>query len=232
MYIEKLASQIRNDIVSGLRGYHQNLSMNMEQLQDEVVACRLSIINDLHNKGILPIKDLLVAINCIDVDCKSLERCSCGKQSDGDTITAHFQIPQIVTTYGKQAINYIGSTDRQNKFTVIMSLSEKKKKKYKRRGLHKPYVWIDFAPNENGMLDCFLFNAPFVNQISIVAVFKDPRQLNRYSCCNTDELNGPDVNNSFIDQLIKDKLTKEKLYYYRSAAAPVLPNNQQYNTGN
>ena len=82
------------------------------------------------------------------------------------------------------------------------------------------------------MLDCFLFNAPFVNQISIVAVFKDPRQLNRYSCCNTDELNGPDVNNSFIDQLIKDKLTKEKLYYYRSAAAPVLPNNQQYNTGN
>ena len=74
MYIEKLASQIRNDIVSGLRGYHQNLSMNMEQLQDEVVACRLSIINDLHNKGILPIKDLLVAINCIDVDCKSLER--------------------------------------------------------------------------------------------------------------------------------------------------------------
>ena len=232
MYIEKLASQIRNDIVSGLRGYHQNLSMNMEQLQDEVVACRLSIINDLHNKGILPIKDLLVAINCIDVDCKSLERCSCGKQSDGDTITAHFQIPQIVTTYGKQAINYIGSTDRQNKFTVIMSLSKKKNKKYKRRGLHKPYVWIDFAPNENGMLDCFLFNAPFVNQISIVAVFKDPRQLNRYSCCNTDELNGPDVNNSFIDQLIKDKLTKEKLYYYRSAAAPVLPNNQQYNTGN
>ena len=232
MYIEKLASQIRNDIVSGLRGYHQNLSMNMEQLQDEVVACRLSIINDLHNKGILPIKDLLVAINCIDVDCKSLERCSCGKQSDGDTITAHFQIPQIVTTYGKQAINYIGSTDRQNKFTVIMSLSELQNKKYKRRGLRKPYVWIDFAPNENGMLDCFLFNAPFVNQISIVAVFKDPRQLNRYSCCNTDELNGPDVNNSFIDQLIKDKLTKEKLYYYRSAAAPVLPNNQQYNTGN
>ena len=232
MYIEKLASQIRNDIVSGLRGYHQNLSMNMEQLQDEVVACRLSIINDLHNKGILPIKDLLVAINCIDVDCKSLERCSCGKQSDGDTITAHFQIPQIVTTYGKQAINYIGSTDRQNKFTVIMSLSELQNKKYKRSGLHKPYVWIDFAPNENGMLDCFLFNAPFVNQISIVAVFKDPRQLNRYSCCNTDELNGPDVNNSFIDQLIKDKLTKEKLYYYRQAAAPVLPNNQQYNTGN
>lgn len=232
MYIEKLASQIRNDVVSGLRGYHQNLSMNMDQLQDEVVACRLSILNELYTKGILPIKDLLIAINCVDVDCESLERCSCGKVSDGDTITAHFQIPQIVTNYGKQAINYIGSTDRQNKFNVITSLSELQNRKYRRRGLNKPYVWIDYAPNKDGMLDCFLFNAPFIRQVSVVAIFKDPRQLNRYSCCNMDELNGPDVNNSFVDQLIKDKLTKEKLYFYRQAVAPRLPNDQQYTAGN
>ena len=232
MYIEKLASQIRNDVVSGLRGYHQNLSMNIDQLQDEIVACRLSIINELHSKGIAPIDDLLMAINCVDVDCESLERCSCGKKSDGDTITAHFQIPQLVTTYGTQAIKYLGATDRQNKFTIITSLSELQTIKYRRRGLTKPYVWIDLAPNAEGMLDCFLFNAPFVRQVSIVAVFKDPRQLNKYKCCHLDDLNGPDVNNSFIDQLIKDKLTKEKLYYYRQAAAPKLPNDQQYTSGN
>ena len=232
MYIEKLASQIRNDVVSGLRGYHQNLSMNIDQLQDEIVACRLSIINELHSKGIAPIDDLLMAINCIDVDCESLERCSCGKKSDGDTITAHFQIPQLVTTYGTQAIKYLGATDRQNKFTIVTSLSELQTIKYRRRRLTKPYVWIDFAPNADGMLDCFLFNAPFVRQVSIVAVFKDPRQLNKYKCCNLDDLNGPDVNKSFIDQLIKDKLTKEKLYYYRQAAAPKLSNDQQYTSGN
>ena len=232
MYIEKLASQIRNDVVSGLRGYHQNLSMNIDQLQDEIVACRLSIINELHSKGIAPIDDLLMAINCVDVDCESLERCSCGKKSDGDTITAHFQIPQLVTTYGTQAIKYLGATDRQNKFTIVTSLSELQTIKYRRRGLTKPYVWIDSAPNAEGMLDCFLFNAPFVRQVSIVAVFKDPRQLNKYKCCNLDDLNGPDVNNSFIDQLIKDKLTKEKLYYYRQEAAPKLPNDQQYTSGN
>ena len=232
MYIEKLASQIRNDVVSGLRGYHQNLSMNIDQLQDEIIACRLSIINELHSKGIAPIDDLLMAINCVDVDCESLERCSCGKKSDGDTITAHFQIPQLVTTYGTQAIKYLGATDRQNKFTIVTSLSELQTIKYRRRGLTKPYVWIDLAPNAEGMLDCFLFNAPFVRQVSIVAVFKDPRQLNKYKCCNLDDLNGPDVNNSFIDQLIKDKLTKEKLYYYRQAAAPKLSNDQQYTSGN
>lgn len=231
MYIEKLASQIRNDVVSGLRGYHQNLSMNMDQLEDEIVACRLEILHQHFLKGIFPIKDLVLAINCIDVDCKALERCSCGKASEDDTLVAHFEIPQVISYFGKQAIQYIGSTDRRNKFTVITSLTELENKKYRKRGKNKPYVWIDYSPNENGMLDCFLFNAPFLEQVSVVGVFKDPRQLNQYSCCNTDELNGPDVNPSFVDQLVKDKLTKEKLYYYRQMAAQRLPNDQQYVTG-
>lgn len=231
MYIEKLASQILNDVVSGLRGYHQNLSLNKDQLQDEIVQTRLNIIHQHFLKGILPVKDLLIAINCIDVDCESLERCRCGQSSPDDTITAHFEIPQIISFFGKSAIEYIGSTDRQNKFTVVTSLSELNNRKYRKRGANKPYVWIDFSPNANGMLDCFLFNAPFVEQVSVVGVFKDPRQLNQYSCCNTDELNGPDVNPSFIDQLIKEKLTKEKLYYYRQMQAPRLPNDQQYVTG-
>jgi hypothetical protein len=81
------------------------------------------------------------------------------------------------------------------------------------------------------MLDCYVFNAPFLKQISIVGVFKDPRQLNKYNCCNVDDLQGVDNNISFIDQLIKEKLTKEKLYYYRQLATPRLPNDQQYVTG-
>lgn len=229
MYIEKLASQIKNDVVSGLRGYHQNLSINIDQLQDEIVACRLSILKQYFLKGIFPIKDLLLSINCIEVDCKSLERCNCGK--GGNTNVLHFQIPQIITDYGKQSIEYLGSVDRQNKFTIVTSLSELNNRKYRKRGKNKPYVWIDLTPNENGMLDCFLFNAPFVEYVSIVAVFKDPRQLNVYKCCNTDELNGPDTNFSFIDQLVKDKLTKEKIYYYRQLAVQRLPNDQQYVTG-
>lgn len=231
MYIEKLASAIKNDVVSGLRGYHQNLSMNMDQLQDEIVACRLGIIHQYFLKGQFPIKDLLIAINCIDVDCESLERCRCEKISEDDTLVAHFQIPQLVSYYGKQAIDYIGSTDRRNKFTVITSLSEFNNKKYRKRGNNKPYVWIDYAPNAEGMLDCFLFNAPLLEQVSVVGVFKDPRQLNKYNCCNTEDLNGPDVNVSFIDELVKDKLTKEKIYYYRQLQANRLPNDQQYVTG-
>ena len=31
MYLDKLASQIKNDILSGLRGYHHNLGLNIEK---------------------------------------------------------------------------------------------------------------------------------------------------------------------------------------------------------
>jgi len=35
-------------------------------------------------------------------------------------------------------------------------------RKYRRRGKNRPFVYIDVAPNENGMLDCFIFNAPLL----------------------------------------------------------------------
>ncbi len=232
MYIEKLASAIRNDVVAGLKGYHQNLSLSMEQLEDEIVNCRLAIIEQQFLNGRLPLKDLMIAINCVDVDCESLERCRCSQAID-PTMTQHFQIPQVIYNFGKQAIDYIGSTDRKQKFQIITSLSELENKKYRRRGKDKPYVWIDFAPNNKGMLDCFLFNAPMLKQVSIVGLFKDPRQLKYYQCCgDSEDLSGPDDNMSYISELIKEKLTKEKLYYYRQVAPVTEPNNQEYNTGN
>ena len=223
MYIEKLASQIKNDVVGGLRGYHSNLSLNQQQLEDEVVACRLDILHQYFLKGISPIKELVLAINCVQVDCKSLERCTC--KQEGDTLVAHFEIPQIITYYGNSAIDYIGSIDRKNKYTIITSLSELKNKKYRKRNNHKPYVWIDTTPNVNGMLDCYIFNAPSLEQVSVVAAFKDPRQLNQYNCCNEDVM---DTNMTFVDHLVKEQLTKEKIYYYRQLQAPKLPNTQEY----
>lgn len=218
----KLASQIINDIYSGLQGLHHNLSISEEQLEDEIVQMRLSIIKEYQLKGILPISDLVYAINCIPVDCKDLERCPCGKK--GETPAAHFEIPQIITDFGESSIIYIGSSDRQNEFNFYLSSNYTNLyQQYKRRGKDKPYVYIDPAPNENNMLDCFVFNAPFLKQVSVVALFKDPRQLEIYSCCS-------DLadNMSFIDTEVKDRLTKQKIQYYRQYAAHVAPNDQSY----
>ena len=227
--IEKLASAIRNDIISGLRGYHTNLSLSIEQLEQDIVDERLQIIKEYSLKGILPTRDLYLSINCIPVDCKNIERCRCGKE-DCLTPTAHFEIPQLLNDYGLQSVDYIGSSDRQLPFIYYTSSTAFRYHKYKKRGKNKPYVWIDTAPNENGMYDCFVFNAPLLSQVSITAIFKDPRQINELSSsCNCVE--GMDNNMSFINNEIKKRLTEKKIRYYRSFAAPVLPNDQQYSAG-
>lgn len=72
------------------------------------------------------------------------------------------------------------------------------------------------------MYDGWVFNAPFVEYISIIAIFKDPRQLEQFNCCaTTDFLEMGSVTNE-----IKRRLTEQKLRYYRGAIAQVLPNTQ------
>lgn len=221
--IKKLASAIRNDIVSGLRGYHSNLSLSMEQLEDDIIDMRLQILKEYSLKGVLPAKDLYISINCIPVDCKNLERCD----SIDSTPIAHFEIPQIVNDYEALSIDYIGSSDRQLPFIYYTSLSGYRNHKYRKRGKNKPYVWIDTTPNENGMYDCFVFNAPLLSQVSVSAIFKDVRQLDGYNCCSDLQ----DDNKSFINNEIKNRLVKQKIQYYRQYAAPIKPNNQEYTEG-
>ena len=226
--VEKLASAIRNDVVSGLRGYHANMSMSMEQLCQDIVDERLQILKEYSLKGVLPLKDLYISINCIQVDCKNIERCRCNTYDDcSDQPVAHFEIPQIVNDYGNLSIDYIGSTDRQLPFIFYTSSTAFRYHKYRKRGKSKPYVWIDTTPNENGMYDCFVFNAPLLDRVSISAIFKDLRQLDQFACCA--ELQ--DDNMSFINNEIKKRLTEKKIRYYRQLTAPNLPNDQSYAAG-
>lgn len=223
--IEKLASAILNDITSGLRGYHTNLSISMEQLYQDIVDERLQILKEYSLKGILPLRDLYLSINCIQVDCKNIERCKCASNSDCvEQPIAHFEIPQILGDYGNLSIDYIGSTDRQLPFIYYTSSSSFRSHKYRKRGKNKPYIWIDTTPNENGMYDCFLFNAPLLSSVSITAIFKDLRQLEQYSCCTDMQ----DDNMTFINNEIKRRLTEKKLRYYKQFKDPILPNNQSY----
>lgn len=225
--IEKLAHAIRNDVVGGLRGYHTNMSMSIDQLMDDIIDERLQILKEYSIKGILPVKDLYISINCIQVDCKDLERCTCDNKNDNLTNAAHFEIPQIVNDYGSLSIDYIGSSDRQNPFIFYTSSTAFRYHKYRKRGKNKPYVWIDTTPNENGLYDCFVFNAPLLKTVSISAIFKDVRQLDNYSCCNEFK----DDNMTFIDNEIKKRLTEKKIKYYRQLQAPLLSNDQTYAAG-
>ena len=223
MIVKKLADAIYNDVVSGLQGYHHNPSISMEQLEDDVVDERLQVLKEYTIKGTLPVKDLLTAVNCIPVDCKDLERCRCRESIDA-TPTAHFEMPQVLN----ESIDYIGSIDRRLPFLFYTSTYQwNYYHKFRKRGKDKPFVYIDTTPNENGMYDAYIFNAPMIKQISVVAVFKDPRQLENYGCC--EDL--ADHNLSFIDNEVKRRLIEKKVRYYRQLAAPILPNDQEYAAG-
>lgn len=234
--IKRLADAIFNDVVSGLRGYHQNISMSKEQLEEEVVQTRLAVIKEYMLKGILPVDDLLMSINCVPVDCDTLDKCSCRGTVCGEP-TAHFQIPQILFDFGlNKSIRYIGSSDKQHSFLVYNKPIDKIKtyQKYRKRGKNKPWVYIDITPNNEGLLDCYIFGAPFIKQVSVIAIFKDPRQLEEFQC-NCDEsandvVTQMDNNLNFLDIVIKDRLVQQKIKYYRQYANPILPNDQRYTT--
>ena len=72
------------------------------------------------------------------------------------------------------------------------------------------------------MYDGWIFNAPFTKKISIIAIFKDPRQLVQFDCCAGDDIG----NYTFISTEIKKKITKKKLRYYRQLYQSPTNNNQ------
>lgn len=208
--------------MSGLRGYGSNPTMSIEQLEDDCIDERLQIIKEYFIKGLVPKKDLLMTIPCIQVDCKSIDRCRC-HASACDTEIAHFEIPQLITEFGGDGIDYVGTTDMTMPFIYYTSPTIMMYHKYRKRGKNKPYVWIDTTPNENNMLDGFIFNAPLIKQLTVRAILKDPRQLDWFGCCSPVEIN----NMTFIDAEIKKRLTEKKIRYYRQLAAPITPNDQQ-----
>lgn len=217
-YYFKLASAIYNDIVSGLRGYSSNPTLSMDQLEDDIIDERLQIIKEYSLKGLLPKKDLLLSINCIQTDCKALDSCPC---NNSGILTAHFEIPQLLTEI-EDGIEFLGTIDKSEQFIYYTSPISLQYHRYRKRCQNRPYVYIDTTPNENNMYDCWIFNAPLIKQVSIIGIFKDPRQLEVYGCCNNIDIN----NMTFIDTEIKKRLVEKKLRYYRQLATPVLPNDQ------
>lgn len=218
--VQKIASAIYNDVMTGLVGITSNPNMSLQQLEDDVVDERLQIIKEYHLKNLIPRNDLLMSISCIDVDCKSLDKCPCNETNYSQPV-AHFELPQIISDPSAKAVEFIGSIDRQVIFKVYTNTSYQYHK-YLRVGSNKPYVYIEPTPNENNMFDAWIFNAPLLQKVSVIAIFKDPRQLEEYSCCAGDDLE----NYTFLSAEIKKRLTEKKIRYYRQLYQGPVPNIQ------
>lgn len=220
MNINQIASSIYNDIWGGNIAPSSDTSLiSVEQLEDEVVDTRSAVIKEYFLKNLLNKEEVSSAINCVELDCKDQNKCPCSTVSLNPKMALHFEIPQLETSLGGDAILFIGSADRKVSYKVFYNLEsleyEADYQKY-RKGRSKPYVYIERTPNENGMVDGWVFNAPFLKQIAVVGVFRDVRKLHQYSCCGDNDY----TELGSISNAVRSQLLNTKLQLYRTGGRP------------
>ena len=224
MNVNQIASAIINDLFSGnLVSLSNRAMVSMEQITDEVIETRNAVIKDWYIKNMLNLSDMMVAINCVEVDCKDQNKCSCMSSLANAKMAKHFEIPQLMPGLGADALMFVGSTDRSNAFKVYYNLEaikyQQHYQKYRKRPNLKPFVYIEKTPNENGMYDGWIFNAPLVQYIAVIGIFKDPRQLEQYNCCNDIDY----LEMGAISNEIKNRILQKKIQLYRTPAPPAAP---------
>ena len=224
MNVNQIASAIINDLFSGnLVSLSNRAMISQEQIEDECIEARCAIIKDWYLKNMLNLGDMMVAINCVEVDCKDQNKCSCMSSLANAKMAKHFEIPQLMPGLGVDALAFVGSTDRSHAFKVYYNLEaikcQQHYQKYRKRLNNKPFVYIEKTPNENGMYDCLIFDAPFVQYIAVIGIFKDPRQLEKYNCC--DDIDYLEM--GAISNEIKNRILQKKIQLYRTSAPPAAP---------
>ena len=66
-----------------------------------------------------------------------------------------------------------------------------------------------------------MFNAPFVKQIKVTAVFRDLRQLEEFTCCRDFEY----LDFGIISDEVKNRVKKDKFTFYRQNLSQPYPTN-------
>lgn len=221
MTIKEITSAVWNHIHDGLRNTTNSSKLSLEQLEDEVIAEKNSIMREYLLKGAISLEELYLAINCIEVSCDFMSKC-CDLQVGEKAL--HFEIPPIIYLNGIDTIKFIGSIDRKVKYSVYTTEAYRFHK-YRKRGSKSPYVYIDTAINANGMMDGYIFNVPLVKYISVVALFQDPRKLLEFSCCGDEDAY---TDMGVLSNEIIRRLTEKYVRWHIQIQQPVTPNNQQY----
>lgn len=219
MNVTQIASAVLNNVMDALKGAVSNVAMSIEQLEDEVIAERNNIIKEYFLKGLIGLQELYNSVNCVEVNCDYMSKCCdlpVGKKA------LHFEIPPILLMNGVSTVNFVGSIDRQESYTVYTDNSYQFHK-YRKRKSDSPYVYLDPTVNANGNIDGYIFNVPYVKYISVTALFLDPRQLDQFDCCaDVDSLTECGI----LSNDIIHRLSQKKVLYYRQLMLPAQPNTQ------
>lgn len=221
MTIEQLSSVIYNNVVSGIDGNHIDRKFSMAQIEDDIINERLTIIKEYSLKGLLPANDLMIKINCVELDDQPINRIGEFEAFNGYYIK-HFEVPQIAYAFDKESVGYVGTIDGQNSFTIYTDRHAWINHRNKRFVKQNPHVFIDTATNYNNKYDGWIISKTPLQEgilISVIAIWKDPRDLMEYQCCKEEEI----CNWTFISTEIIKRVTEKYLRYYRMLYQPPTP---------
>lgn len=216
--LEKATSMAYNNIMSGLHAMDINAPVTMKEVEDKIIQTRLDIIYEYHMKGLLPKGSLITSLDNITVGCSSM---SCDVN---DTTTKHIELPPIAVDLGTIAIDYLGSTDKLFKFTVYTTFNGSYRDKYRKTKNKRPYAIIDTTINSNGMHDVYIFNAPFLQQVSARIIIADPRKAEEYTCCGENDKTYESM--EVLTDKIVEKAVNSYLTFYRKLTMQKTPNDQ------
>lgn len=221
MTIDQGKSAVYNLVMDGLKGASINSSLLIGQVEDEYINERLKVIEEINMVGKLNYKDLYLPLRGLKASCSKIERvCNDTGSTNG---IKRIELPQIISSIGNKAINYFGAKDMTLNFRIYTDVNDLMCNRYRRSKNNNPYVWIDITPNENNMNDAFVFDAPYLADVSVIGAFKDMRQVESLGCCATSEIH----NITSIDSEVIKRLAAKYIEAHRKLAMVSRPNDQK-----
>jgi hypothetical protein len=219
--LNQIASAIDNNVRSGIKGV-TNSSYSIEQLEHEVIIERERMIELMVAHSTLIKTDGLTQDIICPVGFKKLSPASAGSPNREKL---HFRMPALVSALEDDAIEYIGPISREDFSWRVYVGADHVLHKFRAATCKRPYVMVNPAVAEDGMVDCYVMNYQGrMKEIPVTAVFANPELVRTLGNYNTEDIHFP-VSGGMAEELIK-VITNKYLQNFRKLHAPTQNNDQ------
>ena len=217
----EIASAIRNRIADGLDGNLNNQALSVEQLLEEIDLQRADFVHKYAMSQKLDTKYLMQKLEGLTITCENISD-DCLIRDCGENVPTVF-IPKLLPVFGDTAIEYIGLTNMQESFAVYFHPDDVRNHRVRMKTRHRPFVWVDTAPNEDESLSLRFFNWDSYDPLKYVTVrgiFEHPLRVKPGQ--QDTEYPAP----LHMQNAIIDVLAEKYVRFFRQLNIPPVPNTQ------
>jgi len=211
MTLEAIASTIRNNVESGLKGV-TNVVYSLDQIKHEISNFRSRLIFEYSQKRKLDHYPFSQKRENIKLEIGTFPEEGV-IESNNNVFVA--KIPKLAMTADNSAILYLGPPDMSLNINLYYTLISLDSHKYTRTIKNRPYGFIDQAQDRDGYYTVYISNigpAAF-KYITVRALFDDPVKIMQEDGWYIDDEEFPAP--LAVQDMIIEQLTKKYLTYYK-----------------